>query len=105
MSASLSGVPTSLIPSGAVVTLTAPPLCANGPKSQRDVLVAMRVAFDGHGHRERRDVTWIGQDVDAERRRVAAVSLRAEREASRAVQQLLLQRIELRVVVRLAELS
>src|SRR2546430_7461350 len=102
---SLSGVPPSLIPSGAVVTLTAPPLCANGPRSQRHVFVAMGVAFDGAGHGERRDVTGIGQEVDAERGRVAAVPLGADPEAIRAVEQLLLERIELRVGVRRAELA
>src|SRR2546425_11497377 len=48
------------------------------PSSQGHFLVSMRVAFDGDGDGERGDVTGIGEDVDAERRGVAAVALRPD---------------------------
>ena len=47
----------------------------------------------------------VRQDVDAERGRVAAVPLRADPEAVGAIEQVLLERVELRVRVRRAELA
>src|SRR5262245_59804585 len=71
---------------------------------QRGLLVAVGVAFDGHRHRQGRDVTGKGGDVDPQRRRVAAVALRADAQAVGALEQLLLQRVEEGVGVGRADL-
>src|SRR2546427_9910878 len=81
-SASVSGVVMSLVPSGAVVTIS----------SQRHLFVAVRVAFDGDGNGKRRDVTRIREEVDAERSRVAAVALGPDAEAGGLFEQLPLRR-------------
>src|SRR6267143_585294 len=73
--------------------------------SQRDFLVPVRVAFDGHRHGERGDVTRGGEHVDAERGGVAAVALRPDAKAVGAREQLLLQRVEGRIRVGRAELA
>src|SRR5690242_15814818 len=95
-SASDSGVRMSLMPSVAVLTL----MTRFPRRSQRHFLVPMGVAFDGDGHGERRDVARVREDVDAERRRVAAVALRPDAEPIGAREQLLLERIERRIGVR-----
>src|SRR2546425_12442789 len=94
-SASVSGVVMSLVPSGAVVTIS----------SQRHLFVAVRVAFDGDGNGKRRDVTRIREDVDAERSRVAAVALGPDAEAVGLVEQLLLERVECGIGIRRAQLA
>src|SRR3989454_1907693 len=75
------------------------------PSSQGHFLVSMRVAFDGDGDGERGDVTGIGEDVDAERRGVAAVALRPDAQPVGAREQLLLQRVQGRIRIRRAELA
>src|SRR5205823_6662557 len=102
-SASLSGGATSLIPSAAVVTLTASLPGARG--SQRDLLVPMRVTLDGDGDGQGGDVAGVREDVDAERRRVAAVALGADPQPVRSVEKLLFERVDDRIGVRRAELT
>src|SRR5262245_26759693 len=98
-SASLSGGATSLTPSARTVTLT-------GPSSlQQRFLVPVRVALDRDGDGQRGDVTGIGEDMDAERRGVAAVALGPDAEAVRAVQHVALERDERRIGVRAAQLA
>src|SRR5688500_6818916 len=53
---------------------------SNAALSQRDLLMAMGVAFDRHGDWQRCDVARIRKDVDAERRGIAAVALGADAE-------------------------
>src|SRR5262245_38602774 len=72
---------------------------------QRRLLVTMDVAFERHRPRQRRDVTRIREDVQTERRRVAAVTLRADTEAVGPVEQLSLQRVDRGVGVRRADLT
>src|SRR5438046_5273404 len=72
---------------------------------QRGLLVAMRMAFDRHRDGERRDVAGIRDDVDPERRRVAAVALRPDAEPVGAVEQLFLERIERRIWIRRADFT
>src|SRR5438128_7605867 len=74
------------------------------PLSQRYLVMAMRVTLDRHGHRERRDVARIRENVDRERGRVTAIPLRADPEPVRAVEQLLLQRVDGWIRIRRAEL-
>src|SRR5262245_32090510 len=62
--------------------------------SQRHFLVPMRVAFDGHGDGERCDMARVREDVDAERRGVAPVALRADAQTVGPREQLLLQPIQ-----------
>src|SRR5215470_7254867 len=104
-SASESGVWTSLMPSEAVLTLTASLPCVVHSSSQRRFLVAMRVAFDGDGDGQRRDVTWVREDVDSERGRVASVALRPDAETVGAREQLLLEPVQRGVRIRRAELA
>src|SRR5258705_5795956 len=72
---------------------------------QRRLLVTMRVALDGDGDGQRRDVAGIREHVDAEGRRVAAIALRADPEPVDAREQLLLQRVERGVRVGGADLA
>src|SRR2546425_5169892 len=73
--------------------------------SQRRLLVTMRVALDRHRHRQRRDVAGIREHVDAERRRVATIALRADAKPVGAREQLLLQRVQHGIRVRGADLA
>src|SRR5438552_921487 len=101
MSASLSGGETSLMPSApSAITARAPCPC-----SQHDLLVPVRVAFDGHGHGEAGDVAGIAEDVDREGRRVAAVALGPDAEPVRAVEHLPLERVQCRVGIRAPQLA
>src|SRR5437899_5895349 len=75
------------------------------PLSQRYLFMAMRVTLDRHGHRERRDVARIRENVDRERGRVTTVPLGADPEPVRAVEQLLLQRVDGWIRIRPAELA
>src|SRR5919106_671514 len=106
-SSSESGVVTSLMPSRPAVTLTraCPRPDPRASPSQRHLLVPMRVALDGHRHRQGRDVTGIAQDVDTERGRVAAVALGADAQAVGALEQLVFQPSEHRIGVRTTELA
>src|SRR5688572_27008452 len=65
----------------------------------------MRVALYGYREGQRRDVTRIREDVDAERGRVAAVALRADAETVRAVEELLFQRVDRGIGVGRADLA
>src|SRR5262245_38054017 len=105
-SASESGVWTSLMPSAPVLTLTALPRGGASPpsappsQSQRHLFMSVRVAFDRHRDGQRGDVTRVREDVDPERRRVAAVALRPDAQAVGPGEQLLLQPIQRGVRIR-----
>src|SRR2546422_386702 len=102
-SASVSGVRTSLMSSAEpVVTASLP---ARRLRSQRDLFVSVRVALDGDGDGERGDVAGVREEVDAERRGVAAVALRPDAQPVGAREQLLLQRVQGRIRVGRAELA
>src|SRR5262249_29780400 len=104
-SASESGVWTSLMPSAAVLTPTASLPRVVHSFSQRRFLVPMRVAFDGDGDGQRRDVTRVREDVNSERGRIAPVALRPDAETVGAREQLLLQPAQRGVRIRRAELA
>src|SRR5437879_1160975 len=104
-SASLSGGVTSLIPSAAALITRPPPPPVDPDRSQRHFLVAVGVTFDRDGDGEGGDVAGGGEDVDAERGRVAAVALRPDAEPVRALEDLSLDRPDRRIRVRGAELT
>src|SRR5262245_42412704 len=81
------------------------PVTDSSPSSESRFLVPMGMALDRDGNGQRGDVAGMGQDVDAERGRVAAVALRADAQAVGARQQLLLERLDGRVGVRRANLA
>src|SRR6185436_9352519 len=117
-SSSLSGGLTSVKPSDAMVITVAAPLAPHYPHpgplpgrerergpSQRDFLVAMRVALDGDGHGQARDVARVAQHVHTEGRGIAAVSLRTDAEAVGVAEDFLLDRVQGRVGIGRAQLT
>src|SRR5437867_143339 len=72
---------------------------------QRGLLVAVRMALNRDSDRQRRDVAGIREHVDPERRRVAAIALRADAKPVGAREQLLLQSVERGIGVRGADLA
>src|SRR5215831_9372589 len=100
-SASSSGGTTALMPSAPILIMCA----KSSAGSQHGFLVPMRVTLDGDRDRKRGDVAGIRQDVDAERRGIAAVSLGPDAEAIGSVQHFALERIDGRVRVGSAELT
>src|SRR6185503_14337537 len=114
-SASERGGVTSLTPSAPAMTITPAPLSPPGrapgsgaptsPVSQRHFLVSMRVALDRHRHRQARDVARVGENVDAERGGIPAVTLGADAEPVGPLEHLPLHRGYRRIRIRRAQLA
>src|SRR5215475_6015359 len=63
------------------------------------------MTFDGDRDRKRRDVAWVRQDMDAEGRGIASVSLGSNAEAIGAVEHFALESIHSRIGVGSSELA